>query len=43
MLSIIKDAGYNGFIGVEYEGITLSEEDGIIATKNLLLKAASEL
>ncbi len=43
MLSIVKEAGYNGYIGVEYEKITLSEEDGIIATKNLLLKAASEI
>ena len=43
MLSIVKDAGYNGYIGVEYEKISLSEEDGIIATKNLLLKAASEI
>ena len=43
MLSIVKEAGYNGYIGVEYEKISLSEEDGIIATKNLLLKAASEI
>ena len=43
MLSIVKEAGYKGYIGVEYEKISLSEEDGIIATKNLLLKAASEI
>ena len=43
MLSIVKEAGYSGYIGVEYEKISLSEEDGIIATKNLLLKAASEI
>ncbi len=43
MLSIVKEAGYNGYIGVEYENISQSEEDGIIATKNLLLKAASEI
>ena len=43
MLSIVKNAGYKGYIGVEYEKISLSEEDGIIATKNLLLKAASEI
>ncbi|MCP4978662.1 MAG: sugar phosphate isomerase/epimerase [Maribacter sp.] len=40
ILQTVKDAGYSGFIGVEYEGSTLSEEDGIIATRELLLKAA---
>ena len=43
MLQIIKDAGYTGFIGVEYEGANLEEEEGIIATKKLLLKAAKNL
>ncbi len=40
MLQIVKDAGYTSFIGVEYEGSDLSEEEGILATKELLLKAA---
>jgi sugar phosphate isomerase/epimerase len=43
MLQIVKDAGYTGFIGVEYEGDNLSEVDGIFATKNLMLKANAEL
>lgn len=43
MLKIVKDAGYTGYIGVEYEGNVLSEIAGIIATKDLLLKAAGEL
>jgi sugar phosphate isomerase/epimerase len=43
LLSIAKKAGYNGFIGVEYEGNILSEKDGIIATKKLLEKAAKML
>ncbi|NAS10818.1 sugar phosphate isomerase/epimerase family protein [Poritiphilus flavus] len=43
MLQIVKDAGYTGFIGVEYEGSELSEEEGIIATKELMLRAAKEL
>ena len=43
MLNIVKDAGYTGYIGVEFEGTEISEEAGIIATKNLLLKAAQEL
>lgn len=40
MLQTVKDAGYTGFVGVEYEGSVLSEEDGIIATRDLLIKAA---
>ena len=43
MLKIVKDAGYTGFIGVEYEGSEISEEAGIIATRDLLLKASKEL
>ena len=38
MLKIVKDAGYSGYVGVEYEGSKLSEEDGIIATRDLLRK-----
>tara|TARA_A100001015_G_scaffold315033_1_gene425886 strand:+ start:86 stop:1027 length:942 start_codon:yes stop_codon:yes gene_type:complete len=41
LLSIVKKAGYNGFIGVEYEGDHLSEEEGIIATKKLIEKISS--
>ena len=42
MLKIVKDSGYNGYIGVEYEGIEykgkkMNEADGITATKNLLI------
>ncbi len=36
MLKIVKDAGYKGYIGIEYEGSKLSEPDGIKATKKLL-------
>lgn len=43
MLQIVKDAGYTGFIGVEYEGSELSEEEGILATRDLLIKAAGNL
>ncbi len=43
MLEIVKNAGYDGYIGIEYEGTDISPEKGINATKNLLLKAASEL
>lgn len=36
MLKIVLDAGYTGFIGIEYEGDRLSEADGVRATLDLL-------
>jgi L-ribulose-5-phosphate 3-epimerase len=36
MIKIVKDAGYSGYIGIEYEGSPLSEPDGVKATKALL-------
>lgn len=36
IMEIVLDAGYEGFVGVEYEGSELSEEEGILATKKLL-------
>jgi sugar phosphate isomerase/epimerase len=41
MLKIVKDAGYTGYIGIEYEGSKLSEEEGIRATKALLEKSGA--
>lgn len=38
MIQIAKDGGYDGYIGIEYEGEELSEPDGIRATKALLEK-----
>jgi sugar phosphate isomerase/epimerase len=43
LLQIVKDAGYTGYVGIEYEGSELSESDGIKATKELLMSAGSEL
>ena len=43
MLKIVVDAGYRGFVGVEYEGGKLSEKDGIIATKRLLERVRKKL
>jgi len=43
MLQIVKDAGYTGFVGVEYEGDVLDEKAGIEATKDLLLSATTKL
>lgn len=38
MLNIVKDSGYSGFIGVEYEGDRLDEERGVLLTKSLIEK-----
>ena len=39
LLKIVKDAGFRGYIGIEYEGSELSQDEGVMATKNLLVKA----
>jgi sugar phosphate isomerase/epimerase len=38
MMKIVLDAGYKGYVGIEYEGERLNENDGILATKRLLEK-----
>jgi len=40
MMDIIKKSGYSGHIGIEYEGSGMTEVEGIMATKELLLRAA---
>lgn len=42
-LKIVLDAGYRGYVGVEYEGGKISEEAGIKATKKLLEKVRGQL
>ena len=42
MLQIVLDAGYRGWIGVEYEGTNVGEFEGIIRTRDLLQKIRSE-
>ncbi len=43
MLQIVKDAGFRGYIGIEYEGSELGEFEGIMATKALLERVGAEL
>lgn len=43
ILKIVKDAGFNGFMGIEYEGERLSEEEGIKKTKELLLRVGGAM
>ena len=41
MLQIVKDAGYTGYIGVEFESEVTDEPEGIQTTRKLIEKAAA--
>ena len=41
MMDIVIDAGYNGYVGIEYEGSGMDEMSGIKATKDLLERVKS--
>ena len=43
MLRIVLEAGYRGFVGIEYEGTELPEPEGIRATKALLERVRDSL
>jgi sugar phosphate isomerase/epimerase len=43
MMKIVLDAGYRGYVGIEYEGNRLSEPEGIRATKALLERIQKEM
>lgn len=43
MMKIVLDAGYHGYVGIEYEGDSLPEPDGIWATRRLLEKVREEM
>lgn len=43
MMKIVLDAGYSGWVGIEYEGKSLPEPEGILATKKLLERVRQEL
>jgi len=43
IMKIVKDSGFKGYVGIEYEGTQLSEDEGIKATKALLEKVIAEL
>ncbi|MDF1813841.1 MAG: TIM barrel protein [Verrucomicrobiales bacterium] len=43
MLKIVKDSGFNGYIGIEFEGHHISPVEGINATKHLIEKVLAEL
>ena len=43
MLRIVKEAGYRGWLGIEYEGSGMTPEAGILATIDLLRRAGSQV
>ncbi len=43
ILEMVKNAGYRGWIGVEYEGRELAEDEGIRKTRDLLLRLGGML
>lgn len=43
IMKIVKESGFKGYVGIEYEGTELSEDEGIKATKALLEKVFKEL
>lgn len=42
MMRIVLDAGYRGWVGIEYEGDKLSESEGVLHTKWLLERIQTE-
>ena len=43
MMKIVVDAGYAGYVGIEWEGGGISELDGVLKTKRLLERVRDEL
>jgi sugar phosphate isomerase/epimerase len=43
IMKIVKASGFKGYVGIEYEGPELSEDEGIKATKALLEKVFAEI
>lgn len=42
-MNIVKNAGYTGYVGVEFEGNNVSEEKGIELTRDLLIRIGKDL
>jgi L-ribulose-5-phosphate 3-epimerase len=43
LMRIVTDAGYNGWVGIEYEGSRLGEREGVAATLRLLETVRTEM
>ncbi|MBT2159670.1 sugar phosphate isomerase/epimerase family protein [Zobellia barbeyronii] len=43
MMKLVKESGYEGFIGIEFSTSSASEEEGIKMTRDLLIRAGSQV
>jgi hypothetical protein len=43
MLKIVLDSGYRGYVGIEWEGARLEENEGIRLTQRLLERIRDEM
>ena len=43
MLKIVKDAGFRGYIGIEYEGDKINADEGIRMTKSLMERVGNRI
>ena len=43
MMTLVKDSGYRGYVGVEFEGGGIPELEGIVKTRDLLIRCREEL
>jgi L-ribulose-5-phosphate 3-epimerase len=43
MMKVVLDAGYRGYVGIEFEGDRLPEHEGILATRRLLTRVRTRL
>jgi sugar phosphate isomerase/epimerase len=43
VMKMVKNVGYKGFVGVEFEGRKVSEDEGIKLTRDLLMKVGKQL
>jgi sugar phosphate isomerase/epimerase len=43
VMKMVKEVGYKGFVGVEFEGSKVSEDEGIELTRDLLIKVGKQL
>ena len=43
MMKIVIDAGYHGYVGIEFEGGKLGEVEGVRATQKLLERVRDTL
>ena len=43
VMRMVKNSGYNSFVGIEFEGNNVSEEKGIELTRDLLIKVGNQL